>query len=36
MLCVLCVYAPYITLGFMHSPTVFLISLKGLKNVQSN
>ena len=29
----LCVFAPNITLGFMHSPTAFLITLKGLKNV---
>ena len=28
-----CVFAPNITVGFMHSPTAFFISLKVLKNV---
>ena len=29
----LCVFAPNITLRFMHLPTAFLISLIGMKNV---
>ena len=33
MLLCISVFAPNITLGLMLSPTAFLISLKGLKNV---